>query len=364
MGPAEICRPTAIGSMVREKTAATGPELVASHHCGWTHPPFLRFLANKNPRVESETHLKLKDDPGQYVTAMACVPDDGICIGLQNGSLEFLAVSGQRTRHDIDLPPKDFVESLSASDDLLLALSANGSARLIDTALCQTASSFEISSQTRSWKCHLNSRASSPYAAFGTSTDAKPLSIYSLSPSGFIPSLVLAQQDSIARRGLAVFDICQGPPCSVWAASSVVSGWYDGTLSVHDLRSSDRDRDGRLRPVMTLSNSFSDEPIYSVGCGGGSGCYVAAGSARHSLVSFWDVRSANKGFSFHAPFNDASPVYALALESSRLFAVTQSRPFVVDFGPDVDSTTYPSPSSQSATSGLGYYVTQYQHARH
>jgi hypothetical protein len=83
--------------------------------------------------------------------------------------------------------------------------------------------------------------------------------------------------------------------------------------------------------VLTLANSWSIEPIYSVSSGGGAGSHIAAGSARHSLVSFWDVRSPAGGFSVHAPLNDPSPVYSLILESSRLFGVTQSRPFVLDF---------------------------------
>ncbi|KAJ7147086.1 hypothetical protein C8R43DRAFT_1237390 [Mycena crocata] len=217
----------------------------------------------------------------------------------------------------------------------------------------------------------------SPYAVFGTSS-ATPLTVHSIANDRMVglPSAVLEAENP----GSAVYGISQGPPSSLWGSSHqvVVSGWYNGTVSIHDLRSASRSFStddaqlpAPLRPVLTLVNSWSVEPIYSVSCGGGSGSHIAAGSARHSLVSLWDIRFPAGGFSAHAPLNDPSPVYGVILESSRLFGVTQSRPFVFDFGPGIRSKTYPylAPSSRGfnhidqsgAVDGIGYYVTKYLH---
>jgi len=146
---------------------------------------------------------------------------------------------------------------------------------------------------------------------------------------------------------------------------------------VHDMRSCRRNSavsggPTPLRPMLTLRDPWSDEPIYSVSCGGGSSSFVAAGTARHSVVAFWDVRRPTEGWSVHAPGNDSSPVYSLILESSRLFGVTQSRPFVFDFGPGVTEETYPfiPPSTRSQRDslqpnedGIGYRVAEYNHSR-
>jgi hypothetical protein len=132
---------------------------------------------------------------------------------------------------------------------------------------------------------------------------------------------------------------------------------------VHDMRAS-------RAPTLTFADPWSFEPIYAVACGGGGAAHIAAGSARHSVVAFWDVRAAARGWSVHAPGNDVSPVYSIILESSRLFGATQNRPFVYDFGPAVRPETYPSLPRTRGADGLsykngwdhvGFYVTKYDH---
>jgi len=181
----------------------------------------------------------------------------------------------------------------------------------------------------------------------------------------------------------AVYGITRAPPSSPWGSSPqiLVSGWYDGPVRCYDLRSSSRfashpttpmtQRDpAPLRPMLRLHDPWSYESTYSVSCGGGSGSFIAAGSARHSVVSFWDVRFPAAGWSVHAPHNDRSPVYQVILESSRLFAATESRPFVYDFGPGVTKETYPHLSPSQANrlrhkkgSSVDYYTTKYHHHR-
>lgn len=300
--------------------------------------------------LEGSCPLAAHDNNKRYITALAFLPDGGLdqtlCLGFHDGTLERVVLSIRShtihvNRYSMAQGPrqKHSLESLSSNHHLLLSLTASGRATLrhLDTS---PPSPSTVELQAKSWVSHLCMQSSSPYAAFGSSS-ATPLAVHSITNDRLspIPSAILYQA-SPTSTGSAVYGICSGPPSSPWGLSPqvLVSGWYNGTVSVHDLRASSRfsslltsHSPAPLRPVLTLVNSWSDEPIYSVSCGGGSGSHVAAGSARHSLVSFWDVRYPTKGFSLHAPLNDPSPVYSLVLESSRMFGVTQSRPFVLDF---------------------------------
>jgi WD40 repeat protein len=235
-----------------------------------------------------------------------------------------------------------------------------------------------IDLDTRAWSALLCASASTPFAAFGTSSDT-PLTIHAITRAGISPTPTLTLRASKGRdnddsdsdssdfeRPTAVYGIASAPPASPWGASDqiVVSGWFDGLVRVHDMRAS------RV-PTLTFADPWSFEPIYAIACGGGGGAHIAAGSARHAVVAFWDVRAATRGWSVHAPGNDVSPVYSIILESSRLFGATQSRPFVYDFGPDVSRETYPSlPATRGKKDGLaykkglehiGFYVTKYDH---
>ncbi|KAJ7288208.1 hypothetical protein C8J57DRAFT_1445642 [Mycena rebaudengoi] len=322
-------------------------------------------------QLEGSCPLAAHDNNKRYITALAFLPDGGLdqtlCLGFHDGTLERVVLSIRShtihvNRYSMAQGPrqKHSLESLSSNHHLLLSLTASTL-----THLPPSPSTVEL--QAKSWVSHLCMQSSSPYAAFGSSS-ATPLAVHSITNDRLspIPSAILYQA-SPTSTGSAVYGICSGPPSSPWGLSPqvLVSGWYNGTVSVHDLRASSRfsslltfHSPAPLRPVLTLVNSWSDEPIYSVSCGGGSGSHVAAGSARHSLVSFWDVRYPTKGFSLHAPLNDPSPVYSLVLESSRMFGVTQSRPFVLDFGPGVTGATYPDLGDKHRG---GYYVTKYSH---
>jgi hypothetical protein len=129
---------------------------------------------------------------------------------------------------------------------------------------------------------------------------------------------------------------------------------FDGTARVHDLRSDARMGEGPfhttpapLKPVLSFADPWSLEALYAIGAGGGAGAHIVGGTARHRLVALWDVRAGGKrigGWSAYGPgdASDAgsSPVYALHVERARVFATTQSRPFVIDFGPGVKEGTY------------------------
>jgi len=339
-----------------------------------------------SPPIISEGTISLLNNPDRprNITALTFIDDGGLNktldVGFQDGAIERIqlikATSNYQnddpvpvlsyTRKQIEpMPNGDFIESLSSESNIMLALSSNGHARLSSHRLDPSngddldhtpLSTIELKS--RSWVSYLCLQASTPYVAFGVSSTT-PLNIHALTDGGQLssrPTAILHTQKTVGLSydnfpSSAVYGISPGPLDSPWGSSPqiLVSGWFDGQVRCYDLRSSSRvstasptDSTAQLgptalRPVLSLADRWSYEPIYSVSCGGGSAAHVAAGTARHSVVSFWDIRFPSKGWSVHAPGNDPSPVYSIILESSRFFGVTQSRPFVYDFVSDVSS---------------------------
>ncbi|TFK52600.1 hypothetical protein OE88DRAFT_1807484 [Heliocybe sulcata] len=348
---------------------------------------------------ECKYTFSLEADLRGDVTGIAFIPDGGLgrtlYVGFEDGRLEHVLLpelqSGQRealigtdSRH-LQYVDWEVIESISASDELLLSLSSAGNAKLF--RLDPSAPATEISSfntEVRSWTSYLSAKSPTAYAAIGTSSST-PLVLHSITNSELstTPWAVLHQSSKVGEqsRSSAVYGICTAPSSSPWGASEqiIVSGWYDGKVRVHDLRSSSRvtgapsGQPAPLSPVMSFYDPWSFEPIYTLDCGGGSSSHIAAGSARHSVVAFWDVRAAARGWSVHAPGNDSSPVYSLILEGTRLFGANQSRSFIYDFGPGVTQSTYPHlPPDRNERDGLqhkkdwdgvGYYVTKYPHSR-
>ncbi|KIJ17755.1 hypothetical protein PAXINDRAFT_130105 [Paxillus involutus ATCC 200175] len=338
--------------------------------------------------------------PERDITSMVFLPDAGedrtLSLGFEDGYVEQVYLPPQDSPHNrqritIERAPDtalhyhdgDVVESISCSRETLLSLSQSGTVSLTD--LCSPSlSPTRIGLGERSWTSHLCMVASTPYAVFGT-TSSSPLSLHYITPDGLSPTPSIALHSLKPRSSAAVYGITCPSPSSPLGPSDqiIVSGWYDGAVRVHDLRASDRSQASTsspsqttLRPVLTLQDPWSPEPIYSVSCGGGSASFVAAGTARHSVVAFWDVRQPARGWSVHAPGNDSSPVYSIVLESSRLFGATQSRPFVYDFGPGVTRDTYPFIAVSGASrrgsmddrlklksDGIGYHVSKYSHSR-
>jgi len=358
-----------------------------------------------SPRVQFEASYTLHQflEGRKDVTGLAFAADGGLdrtlYIGFRDGSIERVILPLSPPTFDpsfgvevpntnkivYDIHGGDLIQSLSSQGDLLLSLSLNGSAVISNVSNPETPSPHAIELQTRGWSTYLSTNSRVPYAAFGTSSII-PLCIYNINNSHLssIPSAILGQKDILRTnsRPTAVYGICGTPPSAHWGSDQVVvSGWYDGVVRVHDLRSSLRaietpetfpsSSPAPLLPVMTFHDPWSYEPIYTVASGGGSSNHIAAGSARHSVVSFWDVRYPTRGWSVHAPGNDPSPVYSIILESSRLFGATQSRPFVYDFGPGVTEDTYPAlPIRLTRDRRLkykpdkhGFHVTKYSHKR-
>lgn len=339
-------------------------------------------ISTHSPQIRKEVKLELGGGGAtvDVITSIAPVHDqDGaeFYVGLASGNIARISVniSGSGTLH----PPTsiesthsgDSVLALSSQRDVLLGVSQNG------TATVSNGGSVEILDlKTRSWTCHLSTN----HATFGL-TSKTPLIVHTIRPSGISkqPTYTLNPTSQDTHWKSAVFGICGTPPSTTWGSDQVlVSGWYNGCVNIHDLRTPTRLRDPsfpssvpRLLPVLTFVEPSAD-PIYCVATGGGSSNYTAAGLARHGMVAFWDIRGRRStGWSVYAPGNDSSPVYSVVLESSRLFGVNQARPFVYDFGPGVAEDTYPSFLLNRAEAralkkqgdGPGYYVTTWSHSR-
>ncbi|KAI0763610.1 hypothetical protein BD413DRAFT_673811 [Trametes elegans] len=329
------------------------------------------------------------------ITSIECVPDGGydrtLYVGYADGSLERVVLPACKPGQEgpIHLEPNfrekrpyhgnDAIESISSCGDHLLSLSSNGTAVFFSNSATPSPQFVEL--RVRSWTTHLSHR----HAVLGASS-LTPLTVHGIHESHIstTPSHILTNSTHDDHpRASAVYGICGTPPSAPWGASEqvIISGWYDGVVNVHDLRSSRRAHripgvnsypaGGALYPVMSMCDPWNFEPVYDVCSGGGGACHIAAGTARHSVVAFWDVRAPNKGWSVHAPGNDSSPVYSVILEGSRLFGATQSRPFVLDFGPGAKEDTYPKltrpPREEGLkrrdSSGVGFYVTRYGHSR-
>ena len=313
---------------------------------------------------QGQTSFKDSFDRPRNITALTFIDDDGsncsLDVSFHDGFLIRVHLSSTATtslsvtQHTLEsMPRNDFIESFSTYSDTILALSSTGYARLSTTS---GDSSNVIELKKRSWSSYLSAKSSTPYAAFGTYSST-PLTIHPILDGGHLsphPSAILhfpksSQSDLIPFDQLsvsAVYGISQAPLNSPWGPSPQVllSGWYDGQVRIYDLRSAaasvhpppstDPTSPKTIpvhRPVLSLVDRWCYEPIYDIAAGGGSGAHIAAGTARHSVVSFWDVRQPSTGWSVHAPGNDSSPVFSVILESSRFFGVTESRPFVYDF---------------------------------
>lgn len=306
---------------VFEGDSTTGPSI--RHGAFYTHP----------------NHDHITND----ITSISILEDDGfqchVLVGFHMGSIhEFVLEGAIVTPH---YPPFQFlhnesVESLRTDGMTLLSLASNGHAALTNLS---TSDSSYLRLEGRSWTSYMSLQSPTPFAAFGSSSST-PLVVYTMSNDGFAsePSAILGMSSKAGPYvQSAVYGISSAPPASPWGSSSqiIASGWYDGRVRCYDLRASLRgpSQSGSppiLYPVMSVYDPLLCEPIYSVSCGGGSASHIAAGSARHSVVSFWDVRFPKLGWSVHAPGNDSSPVYDVILESSRLYGATQSRTFVID----------------------------------
>lgn len=382
---------------------------------------YIYRFSQQNSKVSFAGSVPLQTDPEEEtrhsdVSALRFTSEENFLMGFADGTVErvdLLSTGRLELRREIldtSRHQEDYIEAICHDREQTLILSSSG---LVSLSLPGSEpSTTTVDLQRRSWTALSRPQASTPYAVFGSSSSSTPLTVHATAFGlGTEPSIVLfantRQLHTPGNSGSAsaVYALDSSPLCAPWGASDqiVTSGWYDGGVRVYDLRSSLRttkeEKSGtnatHLLPSFSFSDPWSPEPIYSLASGGGAGAHIAAGAARHSVVSFWDVRNVSQqinsphprhnarfGWAAHAPLNDSSPVYSLIMESSKVWGATQSRPFVFDFGPDVVGDTYPNvdtpvPASRrdrrgprqdksgNATKkeGAGFYVTKYEHNR-
>ena len=151
-----------------------------------------------------------------------------------------------------------------------------------------------------------------------------PLSLYSLTPSGPLPT---PRQLTGNPRSTSIYALASPSSSSTAfrADTILAAGFYDATVRMYDLRSAESE------PVLTLADPFSDDPTYSLALGGPGGSYVLAGSARNACVRVFDVRKPGEGLTAFAPGKERSPVYGLQVETGRVWGVTERRGFVMGF---------------------------------
>ena len=254
--------------------------------------------------------------------------------------------ASQTARYD---HPPEAIKALSTSGSMALTISTTGLLSLFNASTPWVYPSTYKSQET-GWSCHLQLDASTPFAATGLQSGA---SVIPIRESGFDSNTPPLARLSGHRNGRPVYAISPFLPGA--SPNIIATGWYDGKVRVHDLRLPTTSAESTsapsspspsplsdppiLKPVLTLSDPWrSWDAIYSLSArgvpspsGNHSHHYITAGSAQHSVVAIWDVRSPREGWSVYAPGGDRSPVYALVTEGSRIWGTTQSRAFMLDF---------------------------------
>jgi len=343
--------------------------------------------------------------PGFDITGVEFLPDGGrdetLMVSNHSGSLIRIRLpssSGQITKNGVHAynhsrfgrpppPPlqvkstaqytnsSEAIRALTVVGTTAVALSANGVAFVLNAASPWIAPTTCVVGK-KAWSVHIETRSSSPFLAVGTDEAVVMHALINGSPSDK-PCAILG------GPGNPTPVYCVGAFIPGGNPNIVASGWYDGKVRVHDLRSSQRtwlsetlsvspDKRTVLAPVMTFSDPWrSFDPVYSLAARGrmedekeglaGGGMphedhYLTAGSALHSVVCLWDVRRPSQSWSVYAPGGDRSPVYSLKAEGSRLWGVTQWRAFVVDFAPDAPRTSFPLVHDCRTVNGPPTYV--------
>lgn len=245
------------------------------------------------------------------------------------------------------------ITCLTARDQTVLVLSKNGRTALYranapwEDPSCATLPSS--ARRGRSWTALLAPDLT--YAAFGRSHVAAPLAIHALRPTGLEPTPSSILPGAQSARSAAVYAL------STLSAHLLLSGWFDGTARIHDLRSP-----SGSKPVIELRDPWAHDAIFSVSS---SGPLVGAGTARHGLVPLFDLRSPQTrltGWSVYAPGRaESSPVYGLQMEESRVFGLTRTRAFALDFS-EAGEREGVFPELRGET-GVRQGVVRYEHSR-
>ena len=355
---------------------------------------------------EGEGHVDAVIDHRQDVTGMALIPDggdshtlvvskaDGRLVRLgwrvdepDNDGIRIWSSDPDRRGGRIRLIPtaqyahsSSHIIGLTSSGQKLLTISTGkafqdnnsqlgekGTASLFNARSPWTSpETLDLGDKPRS--AHICLEASTPYAAIGfsanlarqnDSTSQSPsfMSIFAITENQF-QSTPLLRLGGTSSRSSAVYAIIPASPYSRFGGSHQVllSGWFDGHVRVHDLRSNNRMQVGEvgnaLKPVLSMRDPWLDAPVYSLGMGGGHNGYVVAGMGQHGILAIYDVRNPmsaamsasssgefrlrRNGYSVYSPGGNHTPVYSLKVEGTRIWGTT-TKAFMLDFGPTMEA---------------------------
>lgn len=362
---------------------------------------FLRPSHYRNDRSSSQYTYWIGRSPTDDVTAIApCEGTGEVFVShvsglLQKCKIDYGATSRVNQRPTIKSigrysHPRRPIQALSASPSGLLACATSFQGGAI--SLYKSASPWleprAWKLKTKPWSLMLEPHTDRPrWLAVGHS-GSQPLSLYNLREDG-LPTA--ADTDSPMQLGgnessTAVYAFSGLSSASPIGRPSdvLISGWYDGTVRLHDLRCKS------TQPILTFVDPFANDPVYSVANGGGGGYTIAAGIARYGLVRLWDVRNARSaaaaaaagvaqkggpeedgldrsGHSLYGPGKDNSPVYGLQMEHDRLFGITDRRGWMLEFavkGQGVDAASTARSTSGGLHSSKGLHRDYGHNARH
>lgn len=345
------------------------------------------------PGITFERMVTFPRDARKDFSGVSFIPDGSedrtLVVSFANGALGRVQVprtsqSSRRGDFSVQAPIPTYIRedgrpirSMSTVESTVLTMDSVGIASLYSLSdpspnLVSTVN-VGMRSPATGWSTHLELQSSSGYAVLGTSSHT-PLVVHPITGSGLFPSpqaiLLPSKKGSPWITPLSVYSICGATQTFPWTSPSnqiVIAGWYHGIITLHDLRCCTHDGSSgegpTLDPALTLRDPMMLSPIYSVS---NVGARIVAGSAQHSLIHLYDIRSPKLGFSIYLPEpqrgrSASSPVYSCLLEGTRLWAATESRAFVVDFGDGITERTFPALRERGPTRGVGWRAPLYEH---
>ncbi|ODQ53472.1 hypothetical protein SAICODRAFT_18957 [Saitoella complicata NRRL Y-17804] len=216
--------------------------------------------------------------------------------------------------------------SMAGKDKLLAASSTSQEISLFDLRDAAENTSKPLTTiflPSRPWIVYPTSPNEFAIGSSGT----HPLSFHTLTPSSIVQTYAFPASDYNLTKS-AVYGLCSYTP------STLLSGWYDGAVRLHDLRAP---------PLSTpqLELEFRDphdamSAVYSLTTNGPGGHQIIAGAARNGVIRVWDARYASTskqkdgGWSIFLG-RERSPVYSVQAEHGKIFASTESGVYELDF---------------------------------
>lgn len=351
------------------------------------------------PRVVFERVVTFPNDARRDISGVAFEPDgEGLVLSFVHGALGRISLPqsttfSPRQRRSVRAPDLSYfrvqghpIRSMSVIGKTIVTVDSVGLGSMyslsdsnppLTSSITVGGGSFPVTG----WSTYLSMNSSAGFAVFGTSSKT-PLVAHGITESGISPNpqAILAlpgcTPETLHRAVYSITGATPTFPCAHSSDQIVISGWYHGVICVHDLRLPSHSRSSHngpvLSPVQMLHDPISLSSIYSLSS---AGAHIAAGSARNNIVHLYDIRSPRAGWCIYLPQGQgqaqwrsrSSPVYSCLLEGTRLWAATESRPFVVDFG-EVHEGTFPPVSDRNVgmrrnTSGnVGWYTPVYEHS--